>query len=166
MEGNEMNPLTLYQGALDTVSAATLKGDFESYAAMIDFPYLLCTRTENFLLLRPEDLLPTFRNLSGALADYGVTDYIRLAHEADYAHPDRIDGWHVTHILVGDQRVIAPWAARQSIVRRDGIWRFSEAHYPFLSDSLPLTSGDFLTALRSGPPPLPGMAALPARKAR
>lgn len=161
-----MNPLTLYQEALDTVSTATLKGDFAAYSAMIDFPYLLCTRTENFLVSQPEDLLSTFSNLSGALADYGVTDYIRLAHEADYARLDRIDGWHTTHILVGDQRIIAPWAARQSVVRRDGIWRFSEAHYPFLADTLPLTSRDFLTALRSGPPPLPGMAAQPAAKVR
>ncbi len=74
--------------------------------------------------------------------------------------PDRIEGWHNTHILCGDQRLVAPWAARQALVRRDGVWRFSEAHYPFHADSLPLTEDMLRAALRPNPPPLPGDAAL------
>lgn len=157
-----MNPLTIYQDALDKVSAATLTRDFAAYVAMIDFPYLLCTRMESFVLHRPEELEGTFRNLSGALAESGVTDYIRLAREADQVLPDRIEGWHVTQVIVGDQRLVAPWSARQAILCRNGVWRFTEAHYPFLADRLPLTVADFHSAMRLGPPALPG--AIPGRK--
>jgi hypothetical protein len=153
-----MNPLTEYQAALDAVSAAVLAGDFAAYIARIDLPYLLCTLTEDFVLKTPEELEPTFRSLSGALRRNGVTDYIRLAREADMVRPDRIEGWHNTHVLCGDQRLVAPWAARQAIVLRDGIWRFSEAHYPFHADSLPLTEEMLRAALRPHPPSLPGSA--------
>jgi hypothetical protein len=161
-----MNPMTEYQTALDVVSAAVMADDFNAYIARIDFPYLLCTLQEDFILHYPEALEPSFRNLSGALRKRGVTDYIRIAHEANLVRPDRIEGWHNTNIIVGDQRVIAPFAARQSIVLRDGVWRFSEAHYPFLVDSLPLTEEVFLTALRPSPPPLPGMDANRDRRPR
>jgi hypothetical protein len=161
-----MNPLTEYQAALDDVSAAVLAGDFAAYAARIDFPYLLCTLQEDFVLHHPDELEPTFRNLSVALRTRGVTDYIRIAHDANLVRPDRIEGWHNTNIIVGDQRVMAPWATRQAIVLRGGVWRFTEAHYPFFADSLPLTEQDFLTALRPSPPPLPGMDANRDRRPR
>jgi hypothetical protein len=153
-----MNPLETYQAALDAVSASILANDFAAYIARIDLPYLLCTLQESFVLHRPEELEPTFRNLAGALQRRGVTDYIRIAHQAELVRPDRIEGWHNTNIIVGDQRVVALWATRQAIVLRDGVWRFSEGHYPFFADSLPLTEQDFLNALRPSPPPLPGMA--------
>lgn len=155
-----MNPLTLYQQALDAVSAAVMADDFAAYMARIDLPYLLCTRLSDFVLTRAEELEPTFRNLSSALRRNGVTDFIRLAREADQTRPDRIEGWHNTHILAGDQRLIAPWATRQSLILRDGVWKFSEAHYPFLTETLPITEQDFRSALRPNPPSFPGGPAL------
>jgi hypothetical protein len=159
-----MNPLNEYQAALNVVSAAVLAGDFDTYIARMDLPYLICTLQEDFVLHRPEELEPTFRNLSDALRRHGATDYIRIAHAAEFVRSDRIEGWHNTNIIVGDQRVMAPWAARQALVLRDGVWRFSEAHYPIFADSMPLTEQDFLTALRPSPPPLPGMAGGKARR--
>jgi hypothetical protein len=160
-----MNPLSIYQDALDLVSQAILADNFAEYSAMIDFPYLICTLQENFLLQRPQDLEPTFRSLSGTLRKRGATDYIRIARSAELVRRDRIEGWHNTNIIVGDERIMAPWAARQALVLRDGIWRFSEAHYPFFADQLPLTEQDILTALRPSPPPLPGPTQARGRRA-
>ena len=44
-----MNPLTIYQQALDAVSAAVMADDFAAYMARIDLPYLLCTRLSDFV---------------------------------------------------------------------------------------------------------------------
>ncbi len=151
MEGAAMtSALVIYQRALDAVSAAVLAGDFGAYMARIDLPYLICTLQASFVLHRPAELEPTFRSTHGALAANGATHYERLARDAVFARRDRIEGWHFTHIIAKGDRVVAPWAARQAIVLRDGHWRFSEAHYPFQTDRLPFTEQVLHQAMRPG----------------
>lgn len=127
-----MNPLTIYQEALDTVSQAVLAGDFFRYAAMIDFPYLVHTAKAELLVATTAALRPTFDALSQGLKARGVTHYERVAREADYAARDRIEGWHHTHILANCKPIAYPHAARHSLVRRGQLWLFSEAHYATL----------------------------------
>ncbi|MBA3908321.1 MAG: hypothetical protein C0524_00255 [Rhodobacter sp.] len=124
-----MNPLTIYQQALDTVSAAALAGDFAAYAAMIDLPYLVHTDVARLLVTSRADLLPTFQTLHQTLRRRGVTHYERLAREADYVAPHRIEGRHFTHMIADGIRVAPPHQARQVLVLRTDVWRFSEAHY-------------------------------------
>lgn len=124
-----MNPLTIYQDALDTVSAAVLAGDFEAYAAMIDLPYLIHTATTDLLVSTREDLRPTFDALSQGLKARGVTHYERVARAADYVARDRIEGWHHTHILIDGEPLAYPHVSRHKLVRRGEGWLFSEAQY-------------------------------------
>lgn len=124
-----MNPLTIYQDALDTVSVAVLRGDFDAYAAMIDLPYLIHTNAARLLVSTREDLRPTFTALHGLLRDRGVTHYERVARAADYVAPDRIDGWHFTHQLAQGAPVAPPHRSRHILVRRSDVWHFSEAYY-------------------------------------
>lgn len=84
-----MNPLTIYQSALDVVSAGVLAGDFAAYAAMIDLPYLVVTETAQLLVTSVENLRPTFDALSDGLKRRGVTPYERLARAADHTAPDQ-----------------------------------------------------------------------------
>jgi len=148
-----MNPLTIYQDALNTVSQAVLAGDFLRYAAMIDLPYLVHTARAELLVSTTADLRPTFDTLSQGLKRRGVTHYERVARAADYAARDRIEGWHHTHILANGQPVTWPHAARQSLVRRGQLWLFSEAHYEMLSATRwPLGEADiFARADRPSP---------------
>ena len=128
-----MNPLTIYQNALNIVSEAVLAGDFFRYAAMIDFPYLVHTADADLLVTTTADLLPAFEAVHRGLTSRGVTHYERVARAADYAARDRIEGWHHTHILANGQPVTWPHAARQRLVRRGQLWLFSEAHYEMLN---------------------------------
>ena len=127
-----MNPLTIYQDALDTVSQAVLAEDFFRYAAMIDFPYLVHTGKAELLVSTTADLRPTFDVLSQGLKARGVTHYERVARAADYAARDRIEGWHHTHLLANGDPVAHPHVSRHSLVRRGQLWLFSEAHYDAL----------------------------------
>jgi hypothetical protein len=133
-----MNPLAVYQEALDTVSAAVLAGDFEAYAARIDLPYLVHTEVARLLVQKVDELRPTFENLVRALKSRGVTHYERVAREADYASPHRIEGRHFTHMIANGNPVAMPHEARQVLVRRGDVWRFSEAHYPTRADRWPV----------------------------
>lgn len=146
MERSQMNPLSIYQEALDAVSQATLAGDFAAYLARMDLPYLMVTARADFVLRRPEELKPTFRNVHDALRRHGATHYERVARSASFSRSDRIDGVHFTHVIANGERIVAPWAARQALVRRADGWKFTEAHYPFDIDDLPLTEADLRAA--------------------
>jgi hypothetical protein len=134
-----MNPVEIYQSALNIVSEAVLTGDFDRYAAMIDLPYLIFTTTARLLVTTREDLLPTFRALHEAMQDEGVTHYERVARAADYVERDRIEGWHQTHLISHGERVNYPHVARHANVRRGDVWLFSEAHYPIDADRWPVS---------------------------
>jgi hypothetical protein len=134
-----MNPLEIYQNALNIVSEAVLAGDFDRYAAMIDLPYLIFTTTARLLVTTREDLLPTFRALHEAMQDEGVTHYERVARAADYVQRDRIAGWHHTHLISHGEPVNYPHVSRHAIVRRGDAWLFSEAHYAIKADRWPVS---------------------------
>lgn len=134
-----MNALTIYQEALDAVSNAVLAGDFASYAAMIDLPYLVLTETAQLLVTTEAELRPTFDAVHNGLKARGVRHYKRLARKAEYVRPGRIEGWHNTHFLSETEFAAPSRWARQVIVLRDGRWLFSQAQYPIRSDQWPLS---------------------------
>ncbi|MBL9049867.1 MAG: hypothetical protein JNK19_07135 [Tabrizicola sp.] len=134
-----MNPLTFYQAALDVVSDAVLAGDFAAYAAMIDLPYLVRTETAQLLVTSLDALRPTFDALHAGLKARGVLHYKRLARKAEYVRPDRIEGWHNSHMLDEAGFAMPSRHARQVIVHRGTSWLFSEAQYPITANSWPMT---------------------------
>lgn len=142
-----MNPLSIYQDALNSVSAAVLAGDFFRYAAMIDFPYLVHTADADLLVKTTAELRPAFTALHDGLKARGITHYERVAREADYVGRNRIEGWHHTHMLADGRAVNAAHASRQVLVRRGQLWLFSEAHYDMVRGSRwPLTFSDIFDA--------------------
>lgn len=143
-----MNPLTIYQDALNRVSQAVLVGDFNRYSAMIDFPYLVHTRDSDLLVTTTADLRPTFFALHDGLKARGVTHYERVARSADYVDRKRIEGLHHTHMLANGTAVNLPHVSRQTIVRRGELWLFSEAHYDAVrGDRWPLNFADVFAAV-------------------
>lgn len=138
-----MNPLTIYQQALDTVSDAVRTDDFASYSAMIDLPYLVQTGRAMLLVSEAEELRPTFQALSMGLRARGVTHYERVARAADYVARDRIEGRHHTHLIRDGERVAPPYSSLHVLVRRGECWLFSEARYDTLTaERWPLTEDD------------------------
>lgn len=125
-----MNPLELYQEALDKVSAAVLAGDFAAFLAMFDLPYLLQTDTKRVLATSGDDLYPDFLDLHHELKARGVTHYERVARRADYVARNRIEGWHHTHQIAHGIRVAAPCSGRETLFLRADRWLFCEAYFP------------------------------------
>ena len=150
-----MNPLAIYQHALDAVSAAVLADGFAAYVAMIDLPYLVRLNDADFVLATPAELEPTFRARSQGLARRGGTHYERVAREAQFQRTDRIVGRHFTHMIAQGERIAPPYAAAAALVRgADGAWRFTEANYPSSRADWPLTDETIFgqLALRAAAP--------------
>ncbi|MGL4309868.1 MAG: hypothetical protein ACRCSU_05220 [Paracoccaceae bacterium] len=133
-----MNPLTIYQEALDSVSRAILAEDFDAYIQKIALPYLIHTNRATFTLLCDEDFIETFHNMHNGLKERGITHYERIGREARYVGRERIEGLHFTHMISGDQRIAAPHASRQVLIRTALGWRFSEAYYPIENEVWPM----------------------------
>ncbi|WP_128513936.1 hypothetical protein [Tabrizicola thermarum] len=148
-----MNPLTIYQTALNVVSDAVLTGDFDRYAAMIDLPYLVHTATADLLVSTRAELRPTFDALSQGLKARGVTHYERVARAADYVSRDRIEGWHHTHMLIDGAPIAYPHSSSHTLVRRGEDWLFSEAQYPAVTAGhWPMTDADLFGHVERGLP--------------
>ncbi len=146
------SPLAIYQRALDAVSVAVLSGDFTAYLAMLDLPYLVRLTDADIVLTQAAELEPTFRALSQGLARRGVSHYERVAREAQFQRMDRIVGRHFTHMIAGTDRIAAPHASAAALVRREGgLWRFTEASYPFLRADWPLTETMIFAATPAAP---------------
>jgi hypothetical protein len=128
-----MNPLEIYQGALNQVSAAVLAGDFAAFLTMFDMPYLLQTDTERLLATTGDDLFLAFQDLHQELKSRGVTHYERVARKADYVARNRIEGWHYTHLIADGARVAPPRSGRETLFLRADRWLFCEAYFPTLS---------------------------------
>jgi hypothetical protein len=131
--------LQIYQEALDAVSSAVLRQDFAAFLARVDLPYLVRTLKADIVLHTEADLQVLHSSVSQAMAARGVTHYERIAREAVFTRPDRIEGRHFVHILAGEDRITAPWASRQAMVRRPDGWKFTEAQFPFDAEDLPFT---------------------------
>lgn len=134
-----MNPLDIYQAALNLVSDAVLRGDFDTYADQIDLPYLIHTETAQLLVKTRDELRPTFLALHETMLAQSVTHYERVARHADYVQRDRIEGLHHTHLISHGERLTHPHASRHAIVRRGDRWLFSEAHYKIRANRWPVT---------------------------
>ncbi len=138
-----MNPLAIYQRALNAVSKAVMAADFDTYAAMIDLPYMIHTAQADLLVSATPDLRPTFDALSQGLRARGITHYERVARAADYVARDRIEGWHHTHALAQGEPLAYPHVSRHTLVRRGDRWLFSEAQYDSLAATRwPLSDAD------------------------
>ncbi|WP_333816200.1 hypothetical protein [Tabrizicola sp.] len=133
-----MNPLDLYQDALDRMSAAILARDFDAYAREIDLPYLVHFETSRLLVTTLDELRLAFQALVDTLLAQGVTHYERVARSADYVQRDRIEGWHHTHLISNGEHVTYPHLSHHAIVRRGEAWRFSESYFRIKADPSPV----------------------------
>lgn len=148
-----MNPLEIFQEALDAVSKVVREADFPAYMALIDLPYLVQTRNATFLITSAEEMQPAFDALLNGLGVRGITHYERIARSADHVARDRIDGWHYSHLMAGDERLATPHLSRHALVRRGERWLFSQAQYDMIETTRwPLTDADIFGHIdRAGP---------------
>lgn len=138
-----MNPVEIFQQALDAVSQAVRNRDFGAYTALIDLPYLVQTRTATHLVTEAGGLRPTFLALADGLGSRGITHYERVARRADYVARDRIEGWHNSHLIADGKPLALPHLSRHALVRRGDRWLFSEAQYDMIEAAhWPLTEAD------------------------
>ncbi|MCB2116397.1 MAG: hypothetical protein KDE00_08875 [Rhodobacteraceae bacterium] len=153
-----MKPLTIYQETINLMSEALLARDADLLGSMFDFPYLVSGLQNHMVFRSLDELRPAFEVFFTGFARRGVTHYERVAREAEYVRPDRIVGWHYSHIIANGERLAPPRAAGEVLVRRGDRWLVSESNYPVVAADWPLTEDKIFsdTGFFGKPPGLGG----------
>lgn len=137
-KGMPANPLAIYQKVIDLLSYATLHGDAEIIRNHIRVPFTMTTETAEFVYDDEDEMVASCLVYTDTLRGMGVTDYIRIAREAQNIGPDRIEGVHYTHTIRRAERVMLPYPSRMVIERKDGVWAVTHAHHALSNDRSPI----------------------------
>lgn len=108
---------------LDRMSAATLAGDWPTYAAHVSLPFRLITETGDMTVRTEADLKRGFDGFVASLRAQAVSDYIRIVLSAESPAPGRLSGTYASHILSQGLRVLPRFNSAIELTHRDGTWR-------------------------------------------
>jgi len=117
-----MDAAAILQEFLDTVGAAVLAGDWDTYRANVCMPFNLTTHAGNITVDTEDQLRQGFDAFHGALKLQHVTDYIRLVQSAARLDENLISGSYVTHIIANGTRVVPPYVSQISLRWDCNIW--------------------------------------------
>ncbi len=123
---------------LDTMSAATLAGDWRTYAAHVSLPFRLITETGDMTVHTEAELKRGFDGFVASLRAQAVSDYIRIVLSADRPAPDRMSGTYSSHILSQGLRVLPRFDSAIELAHQDGIWRATTIANTLNNDRWPI----------------------------
>lgn len=139
-----MDASDLLQAYLDEVSAATLKGDWDTYREAIALPCAVISHHESKIVATEEDLRAGFDDFVSTLRAQKVTDYIRLVEQAAQLDHDLISGSYVSHLIAGTQRIIAPYRSIMTLRLAGNRWKaasvtngLANSRWPLIRLNLP-----------------------------
>jgi hypothetical protein len=131
------DPVGIYQGVLDQVSAAVMAADPATARPWFQIPYTMRTLGGEFTVRTEQDFDTDLLSHAQHLHSQGVTDYVRLCRRARYLTIDCIAGAHVTHTLRNAFEVVPPYDTRMILIRGADRWRVAEAEHDVLNDRWP-----------------------------
>lgn len=123
---------------LDTMSTATLAGDWRTYAAHVSLPFRLITETGDMTVQTEAELKRGFDGFVASLRAQAVSDYIRIVLSADRPAPDRMSGTYSSHILSQGLRVLPRFDSAIELAHQDGIWRATTIANTLNNDRWPI----------------------------
>ncbi len=133
------DPHAIYQEWLDVTSAAVVAADNDTFVTMVSYPMIMRTATAVAVIETPEEMAADITNLSAALRDQQVTDYIRLVKQARYLDETTIEGWHTTYVLRNATSVTPNYNNRMILRMLDGQWKLSESENEIAAERFPMT---------------------------
>ncbi|MGV8950418.1 MAG: hypothetical protein ACOH2M_04890 [Cypionkella sp.] len=118
-----MPAIQVLQSYLDTMSAAAMTRDWESYRAGVSLPFTMITETSVFTITTEAELQTGLDAFYETLRMQKVTDYVRLAETAAELGQNLISGRYITHLLAGANRVVVPYRSNISLRLNGNRWQ-------------------------------------------
>ncbi len=148
-----MDAAAILQSCLDAVSAAVLADDWATYRDHICLPCAVVSHDESKIVSTEGDLRAGYDALRMTLKAKRVTDYIRLVDQAAFLDRDLISGSYVSHVIAGEDRVIAPYRTLMTLRLMCNRWRaasvtngLANSRWPLVRLELPPETATEMTA--------------------
>lgn len=121
---NDPRALSIYQDHIDLLTRSLMRNDFAPFLGRILLPHHIQTVNAEFLSRTAEDLQSLFVQTHQRLAEFAISQFVRIATKAWFVSETMIEGEHVSEMLRGSVRALPPFANRLRLVLGlDGIWR-------------------------------------------
>lgn len=118
--------MEIYQRHLDVVSRSMMLPGMPEVCPNTALPIRLGTLDAETTLHTYEEVTERIGSFVKNMRAQGVTDYIRIAKSARFSSATRIEGWHVTHILISGTHLVDPYKCEAVLDFQDGTWRMSK----------------------------------------
>jgi len=143
----DSSAVEIYRAYLAAACVPFEAGDYEACVPFFDLPHRMETLDRVLVCSTEAELIHALATYGKAMRARGIKHMKRDVETAHFLNSDEIEGFHVTSGLRNGERVVEPFATRNRIVRRNGVWRSAE-------QTGVLTSADFHIV------PIPEAAAL------
>jgi hypothetical protein len=152
--GPTLNPVEIYQDVLDQLSHAALHGEVDILHRYIRLPFSYTTHGGSFTLATAQEMTAYCLSFTETLRLLGATDYMRIARDAVYLDPLRIEGTHYSHIICDGQRIHPPYASRMVIEKAPGNWQVTKAVHAIANDTFPIALPEAASGCEVVPSPI------------
>ncbi|MFN0113364.1 MAG: hypothetical protein ACKVPY_01660 [Paracoccaceae bacterium] len=112
-----------FQSWLDRITRSYIYLDFDSYAASVDFPFVLMTAGATFVLTSPNQLREGFEQFTSTLRALNASDVVSSASALSPVGPELLVGRYETSILRDAVRLFDPVVSIVTLRRSGGIWK-------------------------------------------
>ncbi len=127
--------LDIYQAYLDVSTRLVIDGEAEAYCDHVQLPFVFRTGAGVEVVETRADLAFDIMRAHDWMKQKSVSDYHRIAREAQFLDEETIEGFHVTYALRGAVPVLEPYSSRAILRRTGDSWRVSFAEHE-LRDAL------------------------------
>lgn len=133
-----MPALQILQSYLDETSEACLKGDWDTYAATVELPFVFMTQTATTCITTREELQLGFDAYHAMIKHQRVTDYVRLTETAVELDQGLISGRYTSHLLAGSHRIVPPFRSSITLRLSGNRWRAASISNVLVNAEWPL----------------------------
>ena len=112
-----------FQTWLDDVGQAFFDQRYEDYAARVELPLMVVTRTTQLVVDSDARLRDGFDAWCAMLDAQKVTDMYRSAHDVEFLGTELITGHYSTRILRGTVAVVPVFESAMTLRRIDNVWK-------------------------------------------
>ena len=119
----------IYQAYLDVSTRLVIDGEAEAYCDHVQLPFVFRTGAGVEVVETRADLASDIMRAHDWMKQKSVSDYHRIAREAQFLDEETIEGFHVTYALRGAVPVLEPYSSRAILRRTGDSWRVSFAEH-------------------------------------
>lgn len=134
-EDSNPEAVAIINEMLEQTREAAFTRNFDLFMQWCALPHTITTFETLRTVRTVEEMEAVFEAQCDNFAAMQVTDMVRECKAAKFGSPDRIFSMHVTNLMAGDRRLLAPYPAFMVMDLVENGWRVSKSDYAVAAGS-------------------------------